>query len=98
VVGELAKRKWTNKLWTTKKGIEKGGRPFDKGTLYKTLTNRTYTGIVTHGDQVYAGEHAAIVKQDLFQKVHAILGRNGKTAGAVVKNKYTTGAGCRASR
>jgi hypothetical protein len=41
------------KRWTTRKGTERGGRPFDKTTLYHLLTNRTYLGLVTHkGDPV----------------------------------------------
>jgi site-specific DNA recombinase len=48
VVKELAARGWCNKRWTTRKGEERGGRPFDKTTLYKLLTNRTYTGVVSY--------------------------------------------------
>ncbi len=88
VVQELAKRGWTNKLWTTKKGEEKGGHPFHKGTLYKLLTNKTYLGLVVHHDQTYPGEHPAIVDKALFERVAAILGRNGNTAGAAVRNRY----------
>jgi hypothetical protein len=39
VVDELARRGWRNKEWNTKKGEAKGGRPFDKGTLYTLLTS-----------------------------------------------------------
>jgi site-specific DNA recombinase len=69
-------------------GSERGGRPFDKGTQYKLLTNRTYAGTVHHGGQHYPGEHAAIVERAVFEKVQAILARNGGTRGAAVKNKY----------
>jgi site-specific DNA recombinase len=79
---------WSNKGWVTKKGTEAGGRPFDKCTLYALLTNRTYTGVVIHGNQTYPGEHEAILTAAKFEKVQAILGRNGKTAGAMVKNRY----------
>ena len=53
MVTELAQRGWTNKRWTTKAGEERGGRPFDKTTLYHLLTNRTYTGVVQYQGQVY---------------------------------------------
>jgi site-specific DNA recombinase len=88
VVKELAERGWCNKRWTTRRGDERGGRPFDKTTLYKLLTNKTYTGVVTYGGETYAGEHAAIVEPALFDRVRAVLGRNGKTAGAAVRNRY----------
>ena len=85
---EVTERGWANKRWVTKKGVNRGGRPFDKGTLYKLLTNRTYTGVVTYGGQVYLGEHPAILEAGVWERVRAILARNGKTAGASVKNKY----------
>src|SRR5688500_2343333 len=39
VVRELHRRGWRNKRWTTKKGVARGGRAFDKGSLYQLLTN-----------------------------------------------------------
>jgi site-specific DNA recombinase len=87
-VTELAERRWLNKQYTTKDGRDQGGRPFDKTTLYRLLTNRTYTGVVTYQDQVYPGEHQAIVEPTLFERVRAVLDRNGNTAGAAVRNRY----------
>jgi site-specific DNA recombinase len=84
----IAERGRANQAWVTKKGTERGGRPFDKGTLYKLLTNRTYTGVVEYGGAVYPGEQEAIIPTATADKVRAILGRNGKTAGAGVKNRY----------
>jgi site-specific DNA recombinase len=55
VVKELTERGLANKRWTTRKGTERGGRPFDKTTLYKLLTNRTYTGVVSYGGETYPG-------------------------------------------
>src|SRR5205085_1563961 len=78
----IAERGWANKGWTTKKGTTRGGKPFDKGTLYRLLTNPTYTGVVAYGGEVYPGEHDAIVGTATFDRVAAVLGRNGKTAGA----------------
>ena len=37
---------------------------------------------------MYPGEHTAIVEAAVWERVRAILARNGKTAGASVKNKY----------
>jgi site-specific DNA recombinase len=85
---EVTSRGWANKRWTMRNGQECGGKPFDKGTLYKLLTSRTYLGQVTYHDEVHPGEHAAIVEQDLWAKVQAVLSRNGNTAGAAVRNKY----------
>src|SRR6266850_8156032 len=87
-VAELAKLGITNKRWTTKKGEAKGGRPFDKCTLYKLLTNKTYLGLVTYHDEIHQGEHSGIIDRALWEKVQSILKRNGRGNGAVVKNKH----------
>lgn len=85
---ELAKRGWTNKRWTRKDGITIGGRPFDKTTLFKTLTNVVYTGRVRYKEEIHPGEHTAIVDDSLFQRVQATLHRNGRTGGSQVRNRY----------
>jgi DNA invertase Pin-like site-specific DNA recombinase len=53
--------------------LTKMGRPFDKGAIYKTLSLRTYLGVVTHQGKVYPGEHQAIVPQDLWDRAHDIM-------------------------
>jgi site-specific DNA recombinase len=88
VVKELARRGWINKRRVTKKGKKLGGRPFDKATLYKLLTNPIYTGKIRYKDELHAGEHETIIDQDLFDKVQQQLKLNGRTGGAEVRNKY----------
>jgi len=58
------------------------GRPIDKGCLYKCLSNRTYLGLAIHKGAAYPGEHAAIIDQYLWDKVHAILAENVRTRSA----------------
>ena len=72
----LAKELRAEGVLTTK------GRPIDKGYLYKCLSNRTYLGLAIHKGTAYPGEHAAIIAQDLWDKVHAILAENGRTRSA----------------
>jgi site-specific DNA recombinase len=88
VVKELARRGWANKLRTTKKGRQLGGRPFDKATLYVLLTNPIYTGKIRYKDELHDGEHEAIIEQDLYDKVQAKLKDNGRARGAEFRNKY----------
>ena len=45
-VRELGRRGWVAKRWTTRKGITRGGRPFNKASLHYLLTNVTYLGRV----------------------------------------------------
>ena len=57
-----------------RKGItNKRGRPIDKGFLYKLFRNRVYLGEAVHKGTSYPGEHQAIISQELWDKVHAIL-------------------------
>ena len=53
--------------------LTKTGRPFDKGSVYKLLNNRTYLGEVAHKGKAYPGEHQAIVPRELWDAAHAIL-------------------------
>jgi site-specific DNA recombinase len=84
----LRDRGWVNKQTATRKGLIRGGKAFDRGSLYRLLTNVMYAGRVAHKDQTHAGEHEAIVPPGEFAEVQAHLGRNGKTGGAVVRNRY----------
>jgi site-specific DNA recombinase len=88
VVTELNRRGWTNKRRVTRKGEARGGRPFDKATLYVLLTNPIVTGKILHKDQVYEGEHEAIIEPALFDRVRHQLRENGRTGGIEVRNKY----------
>ena len=54
----------------------------DKGYLYKLLNNRIYLGLAVHKGTAYPGEHEAIIDQDLWDKVHAILAENARTRSA----------------
>lgn len=88
VLEELDRRTWRTKQWTTRKGTTVGGRPFDKITLYRLLMNPAYLGKVKHRENLYDGEHDAIVDEAIWQRAQALLQRNGRTGGGIVKNKY----------
>ncbi|MCO6436929.1 MAG: recombinase family protein [Phycisphaerae bacterium] len=88
VLQELDRREWRTKAWTTRKGRALGGHPFDKVTLHRLLTNPVYVGKVRHRQDLYDGEHDAIVDEVLWQRVQAVLQRNGRTGGGIVKNKH----------
>ncbi len=87
-IQELDRRGWVNKRWTTRKGHERGGKQFTKTSLHKLLINVTYAGKIKYKDEVHNGEHAALVNADLWQRVQSLLGRNGRTGGATVRNKF----------
>jgi site-specific DNA recombinase len=87
-VMELDRRGWTAKVWQTKDGRRVGGRPFDKNALFKMLTNVVYFGKVRYRDEVHPGEQPAIVDEQIWQRVQAVLQRNRRTGGALVRNKH----------
>jgi site-specific DNA recombinase len=87
-VRELDGRGWTNKRWTTRKGNQRGGKPFSKTSLYKLLTNVTYVGKLKYKAEVHAGEHAAILDDDVWQQTQLLLRHNGCTGGSAVRNKF----------
>ncbi len=88
VVKQLNARDWRTKRWTTRKGTVRGGRPFDKNSLYDLLTNVAYIGKIRYKDEVHQGEHQAILDAELFARAQSILQRNGRSGGRAVRNKH----------
>jgi site-specific DNA recombinase len=88
VLQELQHRGWLNKRWTTRKGRERGGKPFSKSSLHKLLTNVTYIGRIRHKQDIHDGEQAALIDASVWQRVQALLLRNGRTGGAPVRNQF----------
>ena len=88
VVKELDARGWTTKRWTTRKGHERGGKLFNKNSLFKLLTNRIYLGKITYKDEVYDGEHPAIVDEEIFERAQRLLKRNGRSGAPYVRNRF----------
>ena len=67
--------------------LTKVGRPFNKGTIYKTLNLRTYLGQVAYKGNIYPGEHQAIVTHDLWDRAHAILQVNPRARSNLVRRQ-----------
>jgi DNA invertase Pin-like site-specific DNA recombinase len=59
-------------------GMKSGGMPYSRGALYTLLQNRIYLGKIPHRDATYAGEHDAIIPQQLWDKVQDRLSANNK--------------------
>jgi DNA invertase Pin-like site-specific DNA recombinase len=53
--------------------MTKGGKPVDKGYIYRILNNRVYLGEAVHKGTAYPGEHQAIIDRSLWDRVHDIL-------------------------
>lgn len=53
------------------RGVLYHGKPFVRNTVYKILQNTKYSGVYTHGDEVYTNIYPQIVPDDLFKIVQA---------------------------
>jgi hypothetical protein len=73
---ELGRAGYKTKSWTTQDGKQRRGKPIDKCAIYKILANRVYLGEAMHKGKSYRGEHAAIIDQGTWDKVHTVLAEN----------------------
>jgi site-specific DNA recombinase len=73
VVRELTRLGWKTKSWKSKRGLRHKGRLFTAISLNRLLTNQIYAGKVEYRGAIYDGEHAAIVKPELFAEISADL-------------------------
>jgi len=87
LVNQLEARRWTNKSWKSKSGVEHVGRPFTKPTLRNLLTNPIYGGKVEYRDTIYPGEHPAIISPALWETVNAEFGARQRKRSDAVRAK-----------
>lgn len=76
LVAELDAKGIVTKLRKRADGAMCGGIPFAYGSLANLLRNRIYVGDISHRGKWYAGEHAAIVDGNLFDRVQAMMSSN----------------------
>ena len=77
IVDKARRLGWRNKQWTTKDGKPYGGHALRKPHIYHLLANVLYSGRISAGDEICAGEHEAIVDQEIFERVQQRLKQNG---------------------
>lgn len=85
IIGIAAKaheRGWRNKQWTTREGKPYSGHALRRTHLYNLLANPLYSGRVQVGDELYPGEHDAIIDVQTFELVQARLKQNSTATGA----------------
>jgi len=61
---------------TTLAGRSLGSQRFSRGQLYRILSHPVYRGLIAHRDQVYPGQHQAIIEQTLWDAVQMKLAEN----------------------
>ena len=73
---DLAATDVVSKRRTASDGSPYGGQRFSRGALYLMLKNRIYRGEIVHKGKAFPGEHAAIVDEELWQRVQSHLQEN----------------------
>src|SRR5437868_6032275 len=68
----------STKRSTTAGGIERGGRPFSRGHIYNLLSNPIYIGEIAHKDQLYPGQHPALIDAYTWAAVRDQLAANAR--------------------
>jgi len=76
IVDKARRAGWRNKQWTTRDGKLYGGQPLRRQHIYKLLANVVYGGKISVGDELYPGEHEAIIDQQTFDLVQERLRQN----------------------
>ena len=67
-----------SKARPSQSGKRSGGMSYSRGSLYCLLQNPIYLGKIQHREATYAGEHDAIIPQELWDKVQDRLRANNK--------------------
>ncbi|HPF38732.1 MAG TPA: recombinase family protein [Phycisphaerae bacterium] len=88
VVEILRQRGWKTKSWIDRNGKRQGGREFDRWNLYLLLNNVGYLGKVRHKEDIYEGEHDAIIAPGTFEGARKMMERNRRNRGKFSRNKY----------
>src|SRR5437764_2229586 len=73
---ELIRQKLTTKRYPTTSGKVLGGLSFSRGHLYRVLSNPLYIGEIVHKDVKHSGQHPAIIDQETWNAVRALLNEN----------------------
>ena len=69
----LDELEWCTPLRVSRNGNKTGGKPYSRGQLYWILRNPIYIGKVRHRDEVWPGQHQAIIDETIWNAVQERL-------------------------
>ena len=84
---ELNRQGYRTKIQQRASGPHRGGCLFRRGTLYHLLSNRIYRGLIVHKGEAHAGEHEAIVPEELWDEVQRTLAARAQGTARRLKAK-----------
>jgi len=76
LIRSLAESGLTTKVWQTAAGKMRGGKPFDKNSLYKILRNRVYCGELFFDGDWHPGKHTPLIDLGLWDQVRTKMAGN----------------------
>ena len=85
---ELEREGYRTKVQHRNSGPHRGGCIYRRGTLYHLLSNRIYRGFIIHKGEAYPGEHDAIVDEELWDEVQALLANNASGSSRRLKQQH----------
>ncbi|WP_374388003.1 recombinase family protein [Sandaracinobacter sp.] len=65
----LARQGIVGRVRVNQHGRTTGGAPMTRGAIYSILKNRIYVGEIAFRDQIYPGQHEAVIERELFDRV-----------------------------
>ncbi len=78
------------RLMTLSDGRTKGGKAFARGHIYQILTNPIYRGQIRHKEQVFEGQHEAIVDPPRWEEVQQRLQDQAARERAVGNGRHSS--------
>ena len=76
LTAQVARLGWVTPVRNSRRQGQQGGRPFSRGHLYRILQNPIYIGRIAHRDQVFDGQHPAIIGMDTWTQVRNLMASN----------------------
>jgi site-specific DNA recombinase len=87
LMNELNRRGIRSKVRVSVKERTSGGAIFSRGALYHLLRNPVFIGKVKHGDNIYEGQHSAILTDEIWTATQNRLSNQAALPRGVTKRK-----------
>lgn len=90
-IAKIAQDEWG---FLTPRRARSGGKPLDRSTFYRILTNPFYIGMIEWGGTLHQGRHKPIITATEFARTKTLLSREGTPRPASYTFAYTGVLSC----